>query len=133
MKREDDCSGTENQISKSFPATQFYGSIPSCDCAECTHVREELRPKRWDQISTTFLDFTCSPTLLTPEAFNALLPAYLLRTLDDLDRHSVVVEFTVYSLCPDKPEKHGQEEQGGHEDKLSRLVQRAGLMNPIQI
>ena len=33
------------------------------------------------------LDFTCSPTLLTPEAFNAFLPAYLLRALYDLDRH----------------------------------------------
>ncbi len=121
------------QIREAFPATQFIGPITSCDCEECTHIREELRHKRWDEIPTTFLDFTCSPTLLTPEAFIAFLPAYLLRALDDLDRHSVVVEFTVYSLCPDKPEKHGQEEQVGHQDGVSRLLQRARSMNPVQI
>jgi hypothetical protein len=107
-----------DQIREAFPATQFYGPVTSCDCEECTHIREELRHKRWDEISTTFLDFTSSPTLLTPEAFNAFLPAYLLRALDDLDRHS---EFTVYCLCPD------------NEDGVSHLLQRARLMNPVQI
>ncbi len=91
--------------------------------------REELRHKRWDEIPTAFLDFTCNPTLLTPEAFGAFLAAYLLRALDDLGRHSVVVEFTVYSLCPNEPEKNGQEDQVG----VGWLLQRARLMNPSQI
>src|SRR6266478_7834358 len=43
-----------DQIREAFPATQFYGPITSCDCEECTHIREELRHKRWDEISTTF-------------------------------------------------------------------------------
>ena len=76
---------------------------------ECTGIREELRHKRWDEVPVTSLDLTYSPTLLTPEAFNAFLPAYLLRALDDLSRHSVVVEFTVYSLCPNDSHKNGQE------------------------
>jgi hypothetical protein len=112
-----------DQIREAFPATRFDGPITSCDCEECTNIREELRHKRWDEISTAFLDSTCSPMLLTPEAFHAFLPAYLLRALDDLSPHSVVVEFTVYSLCPDKSDQNGQGE---------RLSQRARLMNPSQ-
>jgi hypothetical protein len=118
-----------DQIREAFPATQFYGPITCCDCEECTSIREELRHKGWDEISTAFLDFTCSPTLLTPEAFGAFLPAYLLRALDDLGRHSVVVEFTVYSLCPNQPEENGKEDRVG----VGRLLQRARLMSPLQI
>src|ERR1700730_2045732 len=99
-----------DQIRLAFPATQFYGPITSCDCEECTDIREELRHKRWDEISIAFLDRTCSPTLLTPEAFNAFLPAYLLRALDDLSEYSVVVEFTVYSLCPNDPDEDAEQE-----------------------
>jgi len=85
-----------DQIREAFPAARFDGSITSCDCDECTAIRRELGHKRWDEISTAFLDSTCSPTLLTPEAFHAFLPAYLLRALDDLSRHAIVLEFTVY-------------------------------------
>jgi hypothetical protein len=113
----------KDQIREAFPATRFDGPITACDCEECTHIREELRHKRWDEISTGFLDSTCSPMLLTPEAFRAFLPAYLLRALDDLSWHSVVVHFTVHSLCPDRSNQNGQGE---------RLSQRARLMDSSQ-
>jgi len=122
-----------DQIREAFPATQFYGPITSCDCEECAHIREELRHKRWDEISPAFVDFTCSPALLTPEAFNAFLPAYLLRALDDLPEHCAVVEFTVYSLCPNQPEENGQDERRDYEDGVNRLLQNARLMSPPQI
>ena len=122
-----------NQIREAFAATPFEGPITSCDCEECTDIREHLRHKRWDEISTAFLDSTCSPVLLTPEAFKAFLPAYLLRSLDDLSLHRVVVEFTVYSLCPAKPEENSPKMLVGHEDGLNRLLQRARLMSPLQI
>jgi len=122
-----------NQIRLAFPVTQFDGPITSCDCEECTGIREELRHKRWDEVPVTFLDLTCSPTLLTPEAFNAFLPAYLLRALDDLSRHSVVVEFTVYSLCPNDSQENGQGAHAGSEDGVNRLLQRARLMSLAQI
>jgi hypothetical protein len=77
--------------------------------------------------------FTCSPALLTPEAFNAFLPAYLLRALDDLPEHCAVVEFTVYSLCPNQPEENGQDERRDYEDGVNRLLQNARLMSPPQI
>jgi hypothetical protein len=122
-----------NQIRQAFPATEFYGPITACDCEECTHIRNELRHKRWDEISAGFLDLTCSATLLTPEAFNTFLPAYLLRALDNLSRHNVVTEFTVYSLCPNDALENEQDAHAGREDEESRLLPRAKLMSPAQI
>jgi hypothetical protein len=121
-----------NQIREAFPATQFYGPITSCKCDECMSIREGLQRKQWDQVPTAFLDSTCSPTLLTPEAFQAFLPAYLLRSLDDLSLHSVVLEFTVYSLCPDDHQENGHEAQSDRPHGYRRLVQRASLMSPAQ-
>src|SRR6266436_3269447 len=118
------------QIRLAFPATLFYGPITSCDCEECKDIQQELRHKRWDEIPAEFLDLTCSPMLLTPEAFNAFLPAYILRALDDLSRHAVVVEFTVYSLCPGDPQEDGPE-VGAR--RVSDLLERARLMSAAQI
>ena len=127
-----DAQELTNQIRRAFSATPFDGPITICECDECTQMRKELRHKRWDEISNAFLDFTCSPVLLTPEAFAAFLPAYMLRALDDLSPHAVVAEFTVYSLCPNDPEESG-EENSSNEYKVSSLLQCAGLMTPEQI
>lgn len=121
-----------DQIRQAFPAAPFDGSITICDCDECTHLRKELTHKRWDEISNAFLDLTCSPVLLTPEAFNAFLPAYMLRALDDLSPFAVVAEFTVYSLCPNYPEENG-EEGSSNEYKVKELIKCASLLNSSQI
>jgi hypothetical protein len=115
-----------DQIREAFPAAPFYGPITPCDCEECLDIREGLRHKQWDQVSAAFLDFTCSPTLLTPEAFHAFLPAYLLRALDDLSGRTVVLEFTVYSLCPD------DDEEDCWEAHAQSLLPRVSLMSPSQ-
>lgn len=122
-----------DQIRLAFPATEFLGPITSCDCEGCMGIRAELPHKRWDRVPAWFLDLTCSPTPLEPEAFNAFLPAYLLRALDDLSGRTVVLEFTVYSLCPNAPEEDGAEEHSDHEDRMRRLVDRARLMSRDQI
>ncbi len=119
-----------DQIREAFPATPFYGPITSCDCEECVDIREGLRYKQWDQVSEAFLDFTCSPVLLTPEAFHAFLPAYLLRGLDDLTGRTVVLEFTVYSLCPDDDEEEDEYDQERHRQYLR---ERAILMSPHRL
>jgi hypothetical protein len=87
-----------DQIRTAFPCLPFFGPIALCQCDECTEIKEGLREKQWDEIPAAFLDFTLNPTLLAPEAFQAFLPAYLNRALDDLDGE--VLEFTVYSLSP---------------------------------
>jgi len=55
-----------------------------------------------------------------------------LRALDDLSRHAVVTEFTIYSLCPNYPEENG-EENSSNEYKVNSLLQCARLMTPDQI
>jgi hypothetical protein len=122
-----------DQIRLAFPATEYSGPITNCDCDECTHLREELGHKSWDQVSAAFLDLTCSPVLLTQEAFAAFLPAYMLRALDDLSRQSVVLEFTVYSLCPGIPEAGDEQAESNSERQLRRLLDRAWLMDRNQI
>jgi hypothetical protein len=119
-----------DQIRQTFPAVRFDGRVTSCDCAECTDIERELRHRRWDEISVAYLDFTCTPTLFTPGGFQAFLPAYMLRGLDDLSEDSVVAEFTLYILCPPVPE----EDDDGN--LLSRdvkyLLERVSLMSPAQ-
>jgi hypothetical protein len=67
--------GLKDQIRQAFPAREYFGQITSCDCEECAEIREELRNKRWNEVPNEFLDRTCSPALLTPEASNVFLPA----------------------------------------------------------
>lgn len=118
-----------DHISTAFPPTEYSGAVTVCDCSECEEIRDELWHKRWDEIPTPFIDLTCSPTLLTPAAFQAFLPAYLLRGLDDLIGDRVVLEFTVYSLCPD-PEP---DDEIAIRRKYVRLRERAMFMTPAQI
>lgn len=112
------------QIREAFPPAIFHGSVTTCDCQECLDLRAGLNIKRWDEVPIPLLDFTCSPTLLTVEAYQAFLPAYMLRGLDDLNDERVVLEFTVYSLCPSTIDRH---------PNLSTLEERAALMTPAQV
>src|SRR5579871_1409325 len=67
--------GSRDQISTAFPAAEYSGVITACAFCECNEIRDELLHKRWDEIPTPFIDLTSSPTLPTPEAFQAFLPA----------------------------------------------------------
>jgi hypothetical protein len=98
-------------------------------CDECKEIRKELWHKRWDEISTAFIDLTCSPNLVTPEAFHAFVAAYMLRGLDDLIGDCVVLEFTVCALCPDAE----PDDEAAKHVKETRLRQRAKLMTPAQV
>jgi hypothetical protein len=113
------------QIRQAFPATPYFGPITPCDCEECRGIREGLRHKRWDELSTAFLDNTCSPVLLGPEAFAVFLPAYMMRGLDDYG--STVLELTIYSICPG--DLDGEDPDHG----VHRLLKRVRLMQPAQI
>jgi hypothetical protein len=126
---DDELHRVRNEIRAAFPSTQYYGPITACDCDECKEIREELCNKRWDEIPTAFLDQTCSPTLLTPEAFHAFVAAYMIRGLDDLIGDRLVLEFTLYSLCPDLE----PDDETAKQVKETRLRERAKLMIPAQV
>ncbi len=127
--RVEELEGIRDQIRTAFPSTPYYGPITACVCDECKEIREALWHKRWDEVPTAFIDLTCSPTLLTPEAFRAFVAAYMIRGLDDLIGDRVVLEFTVYSLCPD-PEPDGETAK---QVKETRLRERAKLTSPAQV
>src|SRR6202012_3055377 len=76
-----------DQIRLAFPAARFYGSITPCDCEECTDIRKELMHKRWEEVSVALLDRICNPVLLTPEAGQAVPPAYLRRARSAWNAH----------------------------------------------
>ena len=126
---DEELQRVRNEIRAAFPSKQYYGPITACDCDECKEIREELCNKRWDEIPTAFLDLTCSPTLLTPEAFRAFVAAYMIRGLDDLIGDRVVIEFTLYSLCPDLE----PDDETAKQVKETRLRERAKLMIPAQV
>lgn len=98
MDRLTDREELEREILAAFPNEAFDGTVTDCGCEECASMSQELRYKRWGDVPRAFLDFTCSPTLLTAAAFRAFLPAYMFRAIDDLAGDSNVLEFTVYSL-----------------------------------
>jgi len=110
------------QIRQAFPATRYYGTVTTCDCDECSEIREGLNRKQWDEVPQEFLASTGNPTLLTPEAFVAFLPAYLLRALDDLSPHGAVSGLTVYSLTPSREEW-----------QVRRVFERIRLMTGAQV
>ena len=59
----------------------------------------------WDELSPEFLFHgSIAIPLLEPEALVAFLPAWLLRSMETFDRDSLVLEFTLYFLCPGSPD-----------------------------
>ncbi len=64
-------------------------------------LRRELPGKRWDEVPAAFVeDNSLSLALLDEKALVAFLPAWLLRSVEKFDRENLVLEFTVYFLCP---------------------------------
>ena|ERR1041385_1161273 len=104
-----------DQIREAFPPAAFYGTITSCTCEECRDFDQNLRHKRWDEVPVEYIDFTCSPTLLTPEAFAAFLAACLMRAMDNMTNKSTV--------CPNPEE----------EEQRAYRLERVRVMNPDQI
>jgi hypothetical protein len=125
-----DLDGVRQQIREAFPPSPFRGSITTCDCQECLDLRAALSNKRWDEVPTEFLDVTCSPTLLNAKAYQAFLPAYMLLALGDVIGGSAVLEFKLYSLCP---EVHENDDQHAIEYRNQYLKERAALMTLAQV
>src|SRR5438445_124700 len=101
-------------IRSAFDPVVSTGPITSCNCDECLAIQRELENKRWDEVPNEFVDFTLSPTLLSPRAFVAFLPAYLLRALNDLSRRGRVLEFTISCLSPTDSEECGSDPSKEH-------------------
>ena len=81
-------------------------------------MRRELPGKRWDEVPAAFVrDNSLSLALLEERALVAFLPAWLLRSVEKFDRENLVLEFTVYFLCP------GTSGEYWDDESLSKLVE----------
>jgi hypothetical protein len=88
------------QITASFPADLPEQPITSCDCEECRDVRANLGHLRWNEILPPAIEkHFGSLCLLTDQAFQLLLPAYLFYALGDLNPDNQYLEWTLYTLC----------------------------------
>jgi hypothetical protein len=102
-----------------FPPQPFDGLVSTHDeCDDGIHLRRELSGKRWDELSPEVLFHgSIGLPLLEPSALIAFLPAWLLRSMETSDLHDpLVLEFTLYFLCP------GDEEDGWDEKSIAENV-----------
>lgn len=69
-----------------FPPKLFQGTAAAHDCDECAALRSKLQGSSWTLLTTQFVDENADVLpLLTPEAYTAYLPAWLLRAIEDPD------------------------------------------------
>ncbi|QOY91527.1 DUF6714 family protein [Paludibaculum fermentans] len=118
--------GYRQKLIDAFPPLPFEGLVSTHDeCDDGINLRRELSGKRWDELSPEVLFHgSIGLSLLEPSALIAFLPAWLLRSIEtsDVDDH-VVLEFTMYFLCP------GSEDEGWDEKSIGETV---GLFHSSQ-
>ena len=102
-----------------FPPQPFYGLVSAHDeCDDGIALRRELPGKRWDDVPAAFVrDNSLSLALLEERALVAFLPAWLFCSFDKSDDNNLVLEFTVYFLCP------GTSGEGWDDERLAKIVQ----------
>jgi hypothetical protein len=105
-------------LTAAFPPQPFHGLVSTHDeCDDGIHLRKELPGKRWDELSHDVLFHgSIALALLEPDALVAFLAAWLLRSIETFDRRSIVLEFTLYFLCP------GNEHDGWNEERIAEIV-----------
>ena len=94
-------------ITLAFPPTAFQGPVTPADnegwaeeIDDDLDLRDNLRGRAWNELAAQLIDRQAGGLpLLTPEAFAAFLPAWLMRSLDGLSGDNEVREFTVYAFC----------------------------------
>jgi hypothetical protein len=95
-------------LRNAFPAIPFKGRVAEADGSEWTEelddelaLGEMLRGREWPSIPADFIDTHAADLpLLTPEAFVAFFPAWVVRSLDRIEMQDRVLEHTIYSLSP---------------------------------
>src|SRR5580692_5732039 len=102
-----------------FPPLPFDGLVTTHDeCDDGIHLRRELSGKRWDELSPeVLLHGSTGLPLLEASALIAFLPAWLLRSMETSDLGDpIVLEFTLYFLCP------GSEDEGWNEKSIAETA-----------
>ena len=95
-------------IRHAFPAEAYTGRITPCDdelddpdLDDEKDLYEALKGRRWTDLPQRFLDNQPDGyVLLIDEAFGAFLPAWLIRSLENIDGENEVRDFVVYTFSP---------------------------------
>src|SRR5437763_17150054 len=87
------------QIMAAFPPTLPAQPVTNCDCDECQDSRANLGHLQWVDVLSPAIEksFGALP-LLTDDAFQSLLPAFLFRALEDISPENKFLEWTLYAL-----------------------------------
>lgn len=110
-----DLEAYRKRVMKAFPPQAFYGLISTHDeYDDGIRLRNELRGKRWDQLSRQALFHgSIGLPLLEPDAWVAYLPAWLVRSMETFGEDSKILECTLYFLCP------GSHDEGWNERRIA--------------
>jgi len=114
------------RLLEAFPPEPFYGLVSTHDeCDEGIAVHRESPGKRWDEVPIAFVDNnSLSLPLLDKCALLAFLPAWLLRSVEKFDQDNLVLEFTVYFLCPGSSGEYWDDERLAERVKPFDIGQR---------
>jgi hypothetical protein len=125
MQSVEDLQDFRQRLLNAFPPHPFQGLVSSHDeCDDGIHLRRELLGKQWDDLSPEVLFHgSIALPLLEPDALVCFLPAWLLRSMQTFGEDSIVLEFTLYFLCP------GNDEDGWDERGIAELT---ALFDPTQ-
>ena len=84
-----------DSLLRAFPPNRFTGVVSiHGECDDGIALLGELPGKSWDQISSIFVhENSLSLPLLEPDALVAFLPAWLLRSAENVDGASLLPDF----------------------------------------
>jgi hypothetical protein len=105
MTSKENLDALSREILEAFPklTPPPTENLTSHRCPECDGVRDDFSGVEWWAAENKLLDDNYDDLpLFTPEAFHYYLPAFLLRSLDQFEDDSSVLQFTIYSLSPTK-------------------------------
>jgi hypothetical protein len=130
-----DLSLVEAELRLCFPQRLVSGVIAPHECEECSALREHLAPRTWSEVTDDFTEqYSGSLPLLSPDAYNAYLPAWLRAALHKPDGD--VAGIILINLADEPPMKHFTQAQARALIRAARIfvtINPWGLDDPANV
>ncbi|MGB7815730.1 MAG: hypothetical protein WBL28_05200 [Methylotenera sp.] len=131
----DNLSHVEAELERHFPQRLVGGVITPHECEECAAIRQYLGPLTWSQVSDAFAEqFSGSLPLLSPDAYNAYLPAWVRAALHKPDGD--VAGIILINLADEPPMEHFTQGQAQSLLRAARLfvtINPWGVDDPVNV
>ena len=119
----------EHRLLEAFPSHAVTGVIAPHECEECSALRERLSQSGWESIPDSFVEeYSGSLPLLSPEAYNAYLPAWLRAAVRNPD--GGVVGILLTNLADEPPMLHFTAAQAATILDVARFVVHNNYWGP---